>query len=39
MATIESVSRETRVFEPPREFAAQANISKDPVRRAQRQRG
>ena len=28
MANIESVSHETRVFEPPREFAAQANVSK-----------
>ena len=28
MATIESVSNETRVFEPPREFSAQANIKK-----------
>ena len=28
MANIESVSHETRVFEPPREFAARANISK-----------
>ncbi len=28
MANIESVSNETRVFEPPREFAAQANVTK-----------
>jgi acetyl-CoA synthetase len=28
MANIESVSHETRVFEPPREFAAQANVTK-----------
>src|SRR5437667_1739108 len=28
MANIESVSRETRVFEPPREFAAAANVTK-----------
>ena len=28
MSTIESVSHETRVFEPPGSFAAQANISK-----------
>src|SRR6266446_9670786 len=28
MATIESVSNESRVFEPPREFVAQANIKK-----------
>jgi acetyl-CoA synthetase len=28
MANIESVSHETRVFEPPREFAAQANVSR-----------
>ncbi|MEP6943158.1 MAG: acetate--CoA ligase [Betaproteobacteria bacterium] len=28
MANIESVSHETRVFEPPREFAARANVSK-----------
>ena len=28
MANIESVSNETRVFEPPREFAAQANVNR-----------
>ena len=28
MATIESVSHETRRFEPPPEFSAQANIKK-----------
>ena len=28
MSTIESVSHETRVFEPPREFVAQANVTK-----------
>ena len=28
MANIESVSHETRVFEPPRQFAAQANVTK-----------
>ena len=28
MSTIESVSHETRVFEPPRTFAAQANVSR-----------
>ena len=28
MANIESVSNETRVFEPPREFAAQANLTR-----------
>ena len=28
MSTIESVSREARVFEPPRAFAAQANVTK-----------
>ncbi len=28
MANIESVSHETRVFEPPREFVAQANVTK-----------
>jgi acetyl-CoA synthetase len=28
MANIESVSHETRVFEPPHEFAAQANVTK-----------
>ncbi len=28
MSTIESVSHESRVFEPPREFVAQANIKK-----------
>jgi acetyl-CoA synthetase len=28
MANIESVSHEARVFEPPREFAAQANVTK-----------
>ena len=28
MANIESVSHENRVFEPPRDFAAQANVKK-----------
>jgi len=28
MATIESVSRETRMFDPPRDFVAQANLKK-----------
>jgi acetyl-CoA synthetase len=28
MSTIESVSREARVFEPPRAFVAQANVTK-----------
>src|SRR5512137_1486671 len=28
MSTIESVSKESRIFEPPREFVAQANIKK-----------
>jgi acetyl-CoA synthetase len=28
MSTIESVSNETRVFEPPRDFVAQANVSR-----------
>jgi acetyl-CoA synthetase len=28
MSTIESVSNEKRIFEPPREFAAQANVNK-----------
>ena len=28
MSTIESVSNETRVFEPPRDFAAQASVSR-----------
>jgi len=27
MSTIESVSNETRVFEPPRDFVAQANLT------------
>jgi hypothetical protein len=28
MSTIESVSNETRVFEPPRDFVAQANVTR-----------
>ena len=28
MSTIESVSNETRIFEPPRDFAAQANVTR-----------